>query len=123
MGPFWGSFFEHFKGCGRERGIATFFAAVGVIIVVFFAGLAIGASQLDKYMGTILLVLGLWAATWCVVAFRRAWLYRRQRLGLSRLSSDELAKARSKLKNGFAAMHRFQSVKPAPRVPDTDLKY
>jgi len=123
MGPFWGSFFEQFKGCGRERGFAAFFAAVGVIIVVFLVGLAIGASQLDRYMGSILIVFGLWAAVWCVVAFRRAWLYRRQRLGLSRLSSDELAKARSKLKNRIAAMHQFQSVKPAPRAPDTDLKY
>src|ERR1700752_917945 len=58
MGPFWGSFFEQFKGCGRERGFAAFFAAVGVIIVVFLVGLAIGASQLDRYMGSILVVFG-----------------------------------------------------------------
>ena len=123
MGPFWGSFFDQFKTCGRERGFAAFCAAFGGMVALGILASFLKAAELDRYGGIVLALFALWTAAWLGIAIRRAWLARRDRLGVAKLSSDELRKARSKLKNDFIKTNQFPSVKPAERVPDTDLKY
>jgi small neutral amino acid transporter SnatA (MarC family) len=101
MSPFWGSFAEHFKGCGRNA--TLFLIALGA-----FAGLMVLAAFLEENLGTHRFGvyalraaggIGLVTGIWLCVAIRRSLARRRQRLRFPQLSSDELDKARSKLRN------------------------
>ncbi len=117
MSPFWTGFCEQLKDCGR--GTKSFVLAVLTLLALFIAGVIAEKvhASLQVLVGILLL-----SAVWVAIAARRAWKRRRDRLEFSRLSSDELVRARSKLKNGFAPMNQF---KPArfERPPDTDLKF
>ena len=117
MNPFWSGFFEQFKDCGR--GVLSFFLG----LVTLF-GLLFTAVILDKTNASppVLAGVTLFIFIWMVLLLRRAWKHRRQRLNFSPLSSDELVKARSKLKNGFVQTNQFKPVR-FERPPDTDLKF
>ena len=119
MNPFWASFFDHLKGCGRNA--AIFLITLGVLFGLVISAGILGGNDSHNANDFIAALLG-----GCVlillavvgVAFRRAWQeYRGGRCGT--LSSDELCRARSKLRNGLQG---FKSVKPVERPPDTDLR-
>lgn len=95
MSPFWGSLGEHLKDCGRN---ATLFvmslaAMIGLLILV---GWILQTSLRDS-LACALLVAAFFMLVWFGVAIRQTIIRNRQRSRFPRLSSDELAKARSKL--------------------------
>lgn len=117
MNPFWTGFFQQFKDCGR--GTLSFFLG---LITLF--GLLLGAVLADKInvSPSVLTGVTLFILLWTALLIRRAWKRRRQRLNFSPLSSDEMVKARSKLKNGFVPTNQFKPVR-FQRPPDTDLRF
>jgi cbb3-type cytochrome oxidase subunit 3 len=99
MNPYWSNLYDHFKD---RRYAALFLIALGGLVL---------SPILLPAMGLYFLGRG-WSA------FRLARENRRNQLRYSPLSRDELLAARSKLRNGMKPINR-----PAPRVPDTFLKY
>ncbi len=128
MNSFWSNIYDDVKD--RRYGM-LFFAALlvslGLILLVFWLRANLGAEEfyysclgLGPGLGLVLTAL---AWRW-IRAVRRN---RRERLKYSNLSRDELAKARSKLKNQtkpvkFRAVER-PSKRAAPQAPNTDLRY
>ena len=96
MNYFWGNVYDRFKD--RRYGMLFLFALVLLpilLLVMAFNGLSWGWSAL------------------CAARANRRNKWRR-----TPLSRDELFVARSKLRNGMKPIGR-----PAPRAPDTNLKY
>jgi membrane protein implicated in regulation of membrane protease activity len=95
MSPFWGSFFDHFRVCGRN---ATLFllALVGFFIVLIAAAVA-SHLNLFQYAGPIFAAAGLIIAIRAGVAMYQARRRPRERFKRHPLSSDEARVARSKL--------------------------
>jgi hypothetical protein len=113
------NWFDYFKD---RRFVPIFF----VTLVVLFVGpliLGILFKIADAYN-----LLNHWplaaigGGLWLVILIRRAFAQmrarRRDRYERSPLSRDERLKARSKLQSGMTSLKR-----PAPRAPDTNLKY
>ena len=96
MSPFWGSLFEHLRGCGRS---ATLFllALAGFLGLVVLLAIIACQSELRRFILLVLPWLGLPVVAWICVAIRRARARRRERLVRPPLSDDELRVARSKL--------------------------
>ena len=95
MNSFWHGFTEHFKSCGRD---ATLFLitlggmfALLIVTAIVMQTVPRGAITYGLALAAGLLLLRL------VVVLRRAILAGRQRTKRMQLSSDELAKTRSKL--------------------------
>jgi hypothetical protein len=115
MNSSWPDWYDRFKD-RRYGGI--FWSTLLAIIASFALGGAIGLLNLQTYFlyllsGIILLILA------CgFFAFRRAQAWRRKKLPRGPMSRDELRVARSKLRNEMRTSQR-----PAPRAPDTNLKY
>ena len=119
MNSFWGNLYDTFK----DRRYGTLFLSVLLFIFLGFLGLLkcgaiFGEPGSGKYFGDILAGIGLLALTWGFLTFRRAQARRWEKLRHPSLSRDELRVARSKLRNGIKPINR-----PAPRAPDTFLKY
>jgi O-antigen/teichoic acid export membrane protein len=95
MSPFWGSLGEHLKDCGRN---ATLFllSLAGIFGLLIFVAWILQTSLRDS-LAYALPLAGFFLLLWLVVAIRRTFFRRHERSKYSRLSSDELAKARSKL--------------------------
>jgi|ERR1017187_369295 drug/metabolite transporter (DMT)-like permease len=101
MSPFWASLFDGLKDRGRNT--AAFFIALGV----FFVGVLIAAvseqeitssNDLHDYVKSALWGLVVLAVYLLCLAIRQVLSRKkRKRPNFSRLSSDELSKARSKL--------------------------
>jgi len=91
---------------------------IGLLLLVFVAFTAIHGSGLEQYFMNALPGIGLLALVWGFLRFRRAQLDRNKRLPRRPLSRDEMRVARSKLRNGMKPTGL-----PAPRAPDTNLKY
>jgi ABC-type nickel/cobalt efflux system permease component RcnA len=119
MKSFWEESYDSVKD--RRYGM-LFFATLLVFFSAIILGAAIygvmGADIFQEFVlptlpgvAILLVALGWW---WV----RRARKRRRERLKYAALSRDELAKARSKLRNNAKPMRRA-----APRAPDIDLKY
>lgn len=117
MSPFWTGFCQQFKECGR--GTTSFVLTVATLLALFIAGIIIDKTEPNPKV--LAGIAALVALPFAVVVYR-AWKRRRERLNFSPLSSDELVRARSKLKNGFAAPTPFKTAR-AQRPPDTDLKF
>ena len=111
--------FDYFKD---RRYVPIFFVT---LLVLFVGPLILGilfkiadAYNLLNYWPLALLGTCLWL----VILIRRAIAYKRARrvdqYEISPLSRDERRKARSKLQSGMNSLKR-----PAPRAPDTNLKY
>lgn len=120
MSPFWATLFTDLRERGRHPHI--FIVALAVLLVLLLLGAtlmdAIGRENFNNYvapaLGGLLLLWMAWAfIRGCMAIFRKP-----NRSEFRSLSSDELAKARSKLRNKTSSMRRPQS-----RTPDTDLKY
>ena len=97
MSPFWGSLFEHLRGCGRSATLFLFALAGFLGLVVLLAIIAC-QSELRQFILHALPWLSLPVAAWICVAIRRACVRRRERLLRSPLSDDELRVARLKLR-------------------------
>ena len=120
------SFWEKSYDGAKDRRYGMLFFGT---LLVFFGAIALGAGVYG-FSGTITfqeysLPILLGAAVYFIVLFvlvwrwfRRARKCQQERLKYASLSRDELFKARSKLRNEVKLIRR-----PAPRAPDTDLKY
>ena len=97
MNAFWGSLGEHLKDCGRN---ATLFllSLAGIFGLLIFVAWILQTSLRDSLVYALPLA-GFFLLLWLGVAIRRTFFRRHERSKYSRLSSDELAKARSKLKS------------------------
>jgi O-antigen/teichoic acid export membrane protein len=95
MSPFWGSLGEHLKDCGRN---ATLFllSLTGIFGLLIFIAWILQTNLRDSLV-YVLPVAAFFVLVWFVVAIRRAITQGRERSKYSQLSSDEMAKARSKL--------------------------
>jgi len=97
---------------------STLMMLIGLLLLAFVVYTPIHGSGLEPYFIGALPGIGLLLLAWGFLRFRRAQLDRKKRLTRPPLSRDELRVARSKLRNGMRPIKH-----PAPRVPDTNLKY
>lgn len=119
MSSFWDNQYDNFKD---RRYAALFWStlmglfgllALGALIAAVLSGLGMPEYFWEALPGVGILVL--------TVAFLKMWQAQtrsREKLRHGPLSRDELRVARSKLRNGTKPIQR-----PAPRVPDTNLRY
>jgi hypothetical protein len=122
MKSIWSTLYDDAK----DRRYAALFILVPLAIFIclsilagFVEGLGISEHITE---GELLWAGGLvvgWALVWVFVTIRRARKRQHERWERHELSCDERRVARSKLKSG---LNKFNSVKPAVRPPDTDLK-
>jgi hypothetical protein len=111
MNHFWTSLFGHLKGCGRNA--TLFIATLVLLFVLLIAGAAIWETPLRDYLWPVPCLIAAGSLYWFYRAYRaiREWgARRRERLGQSRLSDDELRVAIGKLGRG-----RNTLLKPPPR--------
>ncbi len=100
MSPFWAGLFENLRERGRN---ATLFlvalaALVGLLVLGAVLERILRSVDIDADAARVVLALAaLAAAALLVRGMRRAFFGPRGRSSISRLSSDELTKARSKL--------------------------
>ena len=117
MNSFWASFFDQLRTCGRS---ATWFL---VTLGLSFAFLLITAWALqnghsDSIVAALVTAVVFFAIL-LAVSIRRAILWRRERCKLSKLSDDELTKARARLArrgklSAYPSATRPQRVRPTP---------
>ena len=95
MGPFWTSFFEHLKDCGRDATLFMMALAgfIGVLVIVVI----LEATRLREYFVQAALILFLLVLVRLGLFVRRFRARRRERLHFPPLSRDERRVARSKL--------------------------
>ena len=109
MSHFWSAFANQLRDCGR--GVTWFFVALaGVFILLVLAALAMDSGHVNEVIG-VAAVGGVVALYQLAAAIRRAVQWRRHRLKLSKLSDDELTKARTKL------VRRSKPTGPLPPLP------
>jgi len=97
MSPFWKIVFENLED--RGRGAKAF-----IILLATASGLGVGAALMEQssfrdWVVAALPWLGVAAVIWLGFVIRLARARRRERLERSRLSNDELFKARTKLRS------------------------
>ena len=95
MNPFWAGFFIQLKEGGRS--VSLFILTLAVLFGLILLSAVIPFNQLQPWFVGALPVMGFFALVWLCATIRRGRAWRRQRLGKSPLSVDELRKARSKL--------------------------
>jgi len=105
----------------RRYGMLFLGTLLGFLGAVALGGIiysVIGADNFQKYVVPALpgVAIILAASIWRSV--RRAWKQRREQLQNAALSRDELAKARSKLRNSMSPPRQAEV-----NMPDIDLKY
>jgi hypothetical protein len=115
MNSYWSNLYDSFKD--RSYG-GLFLSTLMAIVASLVLGAVIGLFNLQIYFPYMLLGIGLLAAAWIWRVFRWARARSREKLRYGPLSRDELRVARSKLGKGIKPIYR-----PAPRAPDTNLKY
>ncbi len=119
MSSFWDNQYDNFKD---RRYAALFWSTLMGLFGVLGLGAIIAGilSEFGKeeYIVEALPGLGILLLAWAFLRFRQAYVRDREKLPRRPLSRDELRIARSKLRNGLKPIQR-----PAPRVPDTNLKY
>jgi len=107
----------------KDRRYGNLFFA-GLAVSLGLAGLVVMSHGAADAEGAQKFVLSMLAGASLLLAVLIAWAVlraRRRRGGRFRsapLSRDEMLKARSKLRNGMRIVQP-----PAPRAPDTDLRY
>ena len=109
MSHFWSAFANQLRDCGR--GAAWFLVALGGFFILMVMGaLAVDHGHVNEVIG-VAAVGGVVMLCQLAAAIRRAVQWRRHRLKLSKLSDDELTKARAKL------ARRSKSAGPLPPLP------
>jgi hypothetical protein len=128
MNPFWSNIYDDVKD--RRYGtlfFMTFLVSLGLVLLIVWASDQLDPRDRNEFYLSVGIGLGvvltafIWR--WVVVARRN----HRERLKYSSLSRDELAKARSKLKNRMKieppkSQTRRARPNRVPR-PDTNLKF
>jgi hypothetical protein len=110
MNPFWASFFQHFRGCGRNA--AWFLVTLGgMFVFLLFAAWAIDNGHGESLAMAVMVASFVGLVSLCITV-RRAWIDRRHRLKLPKLSSDERGKARSKLVKPCQPLKLHQQAPP-----------
>jgi uncharacterized membrane protein YqjE len=117
------SFWEESYDSAKDRRYGMLFFATLLVFfgVLIIGGMVYGITGADSFQEFVLPVLpGLGIVLvalswWCIRRLRKS---RKEHSKYAVLSRDELAKARSKLRNNTRPMSRG-----APRAPDIDLKY
>jgi arginine exporter protein ArgO len=99
MSPFWVGLFENLRGRGRN---ATLFlialaALFGVLLVSGVLAEILSSKDYGDYARIVLTLVGIVVVIWFGRMFCRGFFAKYDRSNISRLSSDELTKARSKL--------------------------
>lgn len=95
MSPFWGSFFEHLRGCGRNA--ALFLLAIAALFVGLVVCVIASHSGLFQYAPHALAGILIVIAMWFCLGLQKIRKRRRERFYRRPLSSDEARVARSKL--------------------------
>ena len=119
MKSFWQESYDGDKD--RRYGLLFFAALLASPLAVALGALVYaiaGADTFPKFILPALPGIGFLLTALIWRAVRRARRNRSIRLKYASLSREEMLKARSKLKNGWKPVKP-----PAPRAPDTDLKY
>jgi membrane protein implicated in regulation of membrane protease activity len=130
MNSFWTKIYDD---CKDRRYGALFLVTVFICWGLLIAGMAISAITGSNHLQEFLMALAPGIIIFAVAAVASGWRWirgrkrRREQLKYSALSRDELAKARSKLKNQMKPIKIKEQTKPAgravSRAPDTNLKY
>jgi hypothetical protein len=95
MTHFWASFFAHLKDCGRNA--TLFMIALAGVFGVMLIIVALYENHLENYLVGVVLVIAIFMFISTIAEFVRARTRRQERLSHSRLSLDEMRKARAKL--------------------------
>jgi hypothetical protein len=119
MNSFWDIQYDRFK----DRRYAALFwstlmALFGLLALGGFLVALLFEFGMQEYFFEALPGIGILGLAWGFLKFRQARTRSREKLLHGPLSRDELRVARSKLRNGMKPINR-----PAPRAPDTNLKY
>ena len=119
MNSFWDNQYDRFK----DRHYAALFwstlmALFGALVLGSLLAALLSECGMQAYVLDVMPGVAILALAWAILKFRQARRRSREKLQRGPLSRDELRIARSKLRNGMRPIHR-----PAPRVPDTNLKY
>jgi hypothetical protein len=119
MNSFWDNQYDSFK----DRHYAALFwstlmALIGLLALGVFIAAILSEFGMQQYFLEALPGIGILFLAWAFLKFRQARIRSREKLPHGPLSRDELRLARSKLRNGMKPIQR-----PAPRTPDTNLKY
>lgn len=119
MSSFWDNQYDHF----RDRRYAALFwstlmALIGLLALAVFIAAVLSEFGMQEYFLEALPGIGILGLAWAFLKMRQARIRSREKLRHGPLSRDELRVARSKLRNGMKPIQR-----PAPRVPDINLKY
>ena len=119
MSSFWDNQYDQFKD-RRYAAIfwSTLMALIGLLALGAFITVVLSGFGLQDYLLETLPGIGILILAWGFLKFQQARARSREKLRRGPLSRDELRLARSKLRNGSKP-----SKHPAPRVPDTNLKY
>ena len=80
----------------RRYGTLFFFTLIGLLVLLFLFGWLLQSSVRDSLMDA-LLVTAVFVVVWVISVFWRALTHRHGESKYPKLSSDEVAKARSKL--------------------------
>jgi hypothetical protein len=91
---------------------------IGLLALVAYAVAMMSGLEMQDYFLEALPAPAILFLVWGILRFRQAYLQNREKLRRGPMSRDELRVARSKLRNGMKPNQR-----PAPRAPDTNLKY
>src|ERR1700742_2714310 len=95
MSPFWGSFYEHLKSCGRD---ATYFVlALAGLFIVLVATVIANSMNLFQYADQILAVFAVVVVVRLCLMANKIRKRGQERFRPRPLSRDEMRVARSKL--------------------------
>jgi hypothetical protein len=119
MNSFWDHAYDKYKDCRYGAlFLSSLVAFFGLLILGAIIVAALHSLGLEEYFWEALPGIGILGLAWGFLKFRQAQAERKKRLSHSPLSRDEMRVARSKLRNGMKPIQA-----PAPRAPDTNLKY
>jgi hypothetical protein len=108
MNHFWNSLFGHLKGCGRNA--TLFIATLVLLFMLLIAGAVVWETPLRDYLWPLPCFIAVGSFYWFYRGIREWRIRRRERLGQSRLSDDELRVAIGKL-----GRRQNTILKPPPR--------
>jgi choline-glycine betaine transporter len=117
------SSWNNFYDSSKDRRYAALFwstlmSLIGLLVLAASGFAVLSGLGMQDYFLEALPALAILFLVWGILRFRRAYLQNREKLPRGPISRDELRVARSKLRNGMRPIQR-----PAPRAPDTNLKY
>jgi hypothetical protein len=117
------SFWEHVYDDVKDRRYAVLFVTTlmvffGLLIAGVFLEALFREFGMQEYFWEGLPAVAVLSLALGILKFCRVWKESQERALRGPLSRDELRVARSKLRNGMKPIGP-----PAPKAPDTDLKY